>query len=132
MLENFCGQAADGGLCGWQYIGHIAERFMLHVVSGGSVVIGSVCGLAECMRRRWLWQMRPLSLVAFSVVVALLFIGQREAFDVAAGDDPIKSIIDGLSWATGMTLAVVGVYRAEPVILGAATDYRLWQQRRQQ
>ena len=132
MLDTFCGQLVDGGLCGWPYIWHIVVRFCEHVGLGGSLLIAVVLVMHECMRRRWIWRMRPLSLVVCGVILALLFIGQREAFDVRAGDEPIKSVIDGVSWATGMMLAAVGVYRAIPIINGAASDYQEWQRRRRE
>ena len=110
MLENFCGL---DGLCGWEMIGHIVDRSFIHIASGGSVLIATVCGLGECVRRGWLWKMAPLSLITISIAVGLLIIGVREPYDVYRGDPPSKSTIDGLAWLTGMSLAVVGIFRIE-------------------
>lgn len=126
MLDGFCGQDA---ICGWAYVAHIIQRSLIHFMSGGSVLIAAVVGLTELERRGWLWEMRSLSLVATAALLSLLIIGQREAYDVAAGDSPIKSTIDGLTWAAGEVAAAVGLYRARDWINAAASQWLEWRKR---
>ena len=116
-------------VCGWGAVAHTAYRQLLHIATSAGLVLLALTAWSELASRGWLFKLRGYSLFLVPPLVAVFLIQGREAFDAAAGDSPLKSLIDVyLGWGAGCVLSVVGLWRLNPRIATAIETVR--QQRR--
>lgn len=96
-------------------IGHIVERFIIHMFSAMGLVVGVFFGLQSLNRRQKMNGWMPSNIGGRLVLAGLLVFGvtaMREAYDVAVGGQPlIKAFTDYASWLIGLTLGVWAAYR---------------------
>lgn len=86
-------------------IGHVLERAIIHLFAGGSVYLLTYL-LTDYAQKKWrLWKM------VLPALLAVGFIGWREAYDVANGQPFAKAITDWISWGLGLALAIYGLQR---------------------
>ena len=93
---------------------HIADRFVIHVFSGGGVAILTLTAWWWAERRFHFWP-RPRGWLAIAVPLFLVFtlISFREIWDVQEWGR-VKSVFDWLSWLIGLGGSGYGIYRALP------------------
>ena len=93
-------------MLGWPDVAgfaHIAERFVLHVASGASIMLlawwlwdlGERKNVLPRIKSGWMFMLFP-SLLAFTII------SFREIYDVAVGGYVVKSIFDWISWMIGI------------------------------
>lgn len=85
---------------------HILDRSIIHIFSSAAVYLLAYFGLGYAFRKSVAWTMRVLP-----ALVAIGFIGWREAYDVAHGQPLLKAYTDYASWTIGMGLAIWGLQR---------------------
>ena len=96
-------------------IGHVIERFIIHIFSGASVVLIALWGFWIIERKiKWFPELRGWMFYIFPSLIAFTFISFREVFDVANGGPVIKSLTDWTSWLIGLVFAVYTIYRLTP------------------
>ena len=106
----------DGTCCGAAWA-HTFERMAIHLACSSGLTLLSLTLWNELATRGLLWRLRGYSLFVTPLAISLLLIQAREAFDAAAGDSPIKSLLDVYpGWAAGCILSFVGLWRLSPRI----------------
>ncbi|HHU35584.1 MAG TPA: hypothetical protein GXZ49_10260 [Bacteroidetes bacterium] len=96
-------------------IGHIAERFVIHFFSAGTLIVAVSFALRYWLRRnakvkRWVAPERERLLVVSCFIVSGIA-AWREPFDVAAGGSVVKSVFDFISWYSGSAVSAWALYR---------------------
>ncbi len=84
---------------------HIAERSFLHFFMSGTVYLISYLVLRACMAGNPDWTLRIVP-----GLIAVGFIGWREAYDVSKGQPLLKAYTDYASWLLGTVLAIALLY----------------------
>ena len=118
MLEGLCNVAET--TCGWGYVQHIVERSIIHLASSAGVTLLAMFVWVSIRERGYLWKLHGFSFYLVPSVLALLAVFLREPFDAEYVDPAYKSYIDFTMWATGITLANIGIYRLTPRL------YEVW------
>lgn len=85
---------------------HILDRAFIHIFSATAVYLIAFMALRYALRRNAKWTVKIVP-----ALIAIGFIGWREAYDVAHGQPLIKAYTDYASWTIGMTLAIWGLKR---------------------
>lgn len=85
---------------------HILERAFLHICMGVTFYLGAFFAVRWGMRRNPIRTMEVLP-----ALLAIGFIGWREAYDVSRGQPLLKAFTDYASWTGGMILALWLLYR---------------------
>jgi hypothetical protein len=94
---------------------HIAERFVIHFLCSGILVVAVSYALRHWTRnnakaRTWIAPERERLLVISALIVAGIA-AWREPFDVSAGGSVIKSVCDFASWYLGAGVSAWALYR---------------------
>lgn len=95
-------------------IGHIVERFIIHMFSAMGLVVGVFFGLQSLNRRQKMNGWMPSNIGGRLVLSGLLVFGvtaMREAWDVHNGQSVIKAFTDYASWGIGLALGIWATYR---------------------
>jgi hypothetical protein len=93
---------------------HIADRFLIHLASGTSLVMCALFGIAYLRRRvansqPWIPpQFNYQLLICALLISAIAFV--REPFDVYNGQPRIKAVTDFISWVLATSLGAWGLY----------------------
>lgn len=94
-------------------LGHIVERFIIHLFSAMGLVVGTFFAFQSIHRRlksSWL----PSNIGGRLLLSGLLVFGitaMREAYDVANGQPLVKAFTDYASWLIGLGLGIWATYR---------------------
>lgn len=95
-------------------IGHIVERFLIHLFSAMGLVVGVFFGLQSLHRRQKMNGWLPSNIggrLVFSGLVVFLIASMREVFDLHSGQPYVKVFTDWASWLIGLALGIWATYR---------------------
>ena len=96
-------------------IGHIIERFIVHLFSGALVVLAALWGFWIIERKvKWFPELKGWMFYIFPSLTAFILISFREVWDVANGGPVVKSVIDWIGWLAGIGGADYTLYRLTP------------------
>lgn len=94
-------------------IGHIAERFVIHLFSAMGLVVGTFFGI-QSLQRRYAKGWLPSNVGGRLLLSGFLVFGltaTREAWDVHNGQPFVKALTDYASWFIGLGLGIWATYR---------------------
>lgn len=94
-------------------IGHIIERFIIHLFSAMGLVVGTFFAI-QSLHRRYAKGWLPSNVGGRLLLAGFLVFGltaTREAVDVARGQVLVKAFTDYASWAIGLGLGIWATYR---------------------
>lgn len=93
-------------------LGHIVERFMLHVLLSAGVLLVAMA-LCDWAERRWSWWPRLAGwwILVVPALASFALVSLREVWDVAHGQPAAKAVTDWISWILGLAAAIWGLYR---------------------